>query len=427
MNNSFDNYENRWSYDSYTSEQHHTPVSPVKKSKKGWKIAGMFFSVVLIVALTAFSTVLIMNEVYPANRGGHILSPSAANMPTVDSTNKLQNYNTKNNNNNNIPVPVGEALTNQQIIEKGKPGVVGILVESEVYSFGRTYTQQSVGSGFIVTVDGYIITNAHVVEGATKITVIMHDKSEHEATLVGEDALSDVAVVKIEKNDLPAVELGNSDELVQGDPVIAIGTPAGIEFAGTATHGMISAINRDVKITDYYGNTTKTMTVIQIDAPINSGNSGGPLFDRFGRVIGMNSLKLGNGFEGMGFALPINGVISIANELMENGEVIERPDGDFVTGKAYLGIEFYEVTEAQAKYYDIPEGVLVYQLTPGGAALKAGIRRGDIIIGFNGKEIKNAENLTEEINKVKPGDKVTVRVDRGGENIDVEVIMGYQS
>ena len=325
---------------------------------------------------------------------------------------------------NTVP---GQVLTNQQIIEKGKPGVVGILVESEAYSFLGTYTQQSIGSGFIVTQDGYIITNAHVVDNATKITVIMYDETQYEATLIGEDALSDVAVVKIEASNLPAVELGNSDELVEGDPVIAIGTPAGIEFAGTSTHGMISAINRDVKITDSYGNTTKTMTVIQIDAPINSGNSGGPLFDRFGRVIGMNSLKLGNGFEGMGFSLPINGVIAIANELMENGEVIERPEADFVTGKAYLGIEFYEVTEAQAKYYGIPSGVLVYQLTPGGAALKSGIKRGDIIIEFNKEKVENSEDLSKAISNVKPGDKVIVRVDRSGEEIEIEVVMGYQS
>lgn len=425
MNNSFDSYENRWNYDRYNSEVTDAPAP--KKSKKGLKFFGIVFSLVLVMALTSVSTVLIMKALSPDIQLAPVLSPSPAAIPKVDNANKLQNYGDSNNGSADIVSPVGQELTNQQIIEKGKPSVVGILVESEVYSFGRTYTQQSVGSGFIVTADGYIITNAHVVEDATKITVIMHDESEHEATLIGEDALSDVAVVKIHGSGFPAVELGNSDELIQGDPVIAIGTPAGIEFAGTATHGMISAINRDVKITDYYGNTTKTMTVIQIDAPINSGNSGGPLFDRFGRVVGMNSLKLGNGFEGMGFALPINGVISIANELIQNGEVIERPAGDFVTGKAYLGIEFYEVTEAQAKYYDIPEGVLVYQLTPGGAALKAGIRRGDIIIGFDSEEIEDAEDLTEAIGKVKPGDKVIVRVDRGGETMDIEVTMGYQS
>ena len=423
MNNSFDNYENRWSYESYANQS--TPTPAPKKKKKGIKIFAALLSVILIVAATSVTTLMIAERLQPQNVPQ--LSPAPAiSLPSVDSTTKLQDSG-NNHNNSNTPAAVGKELTNQQIIQKGKPSVVGILVESQVYSFGRTYTQQGIGSGFIVTQDGYIITNSHVVDGATKITVIMHDETEYEATLIGEDELSDVAVVKIEASELPAVELGNSDELVEGDPVVAIGTPAGIEFAGTATHGMISAINRDVKITDYYGNTTKTMTVIQIDAPINSGNSGGPLFDRFGRVIGMNSLKLGNGFEGMGFALPINGVISIANELMENGEVIERPEGDFVTGKAYLGVEFYEVTEAQAEYYQIPEGVLVYQLTPGGAALKAGIRRGDIIIGFNGKEIKNSTDLTEGIESVNPGDKIAVRVDRGGEEIEIEVIMGYQS
>ena len=419
-NNSFENYANKWSYNDSPVT---TPVSEPapKKKRKALKAFGIVAALIVVAVISSLSTALIMQQVFPNKINFHadsapMLSPSATGVILKDNnTGSIQNT-----------VP-GEALTNQQIIEKGKPGVVGILVESEVRSFMGTYTQHSIGSGFIVTEDGYIITNAHVVEGAVKITVIMYDETQYEATLIGEDALSDVAVVKIEASNLPAVELGNSDELVEGDPVIAIGTPAGIEFAGTATHGMISAINRDVKITDYYGNTTKTMTVIQIDAPINSGNSGGPLFDRFGRVIGMNSLKLGNGFEGMGFSLPINGVISIANELMENGEVIERPEGDFVTGKAYLGIEFYEVTEAQAKYYDIPAGVLVYQLTPGGAALKSGIKRGDIIIEFNGEKIENSDDLSNAISDVKPGDKVIVRVDRSGDEIDIEVVMGYQS
>ncbi len=422
MNNSFDNYENSWNFDSYNAEVVPAPVSqPKKKNKKGLKALGIIFSVILIVALTSSATVLIMNELYAPEDKPVLSVPQSTQMPEVGSTANL------NNQQNDVIMPSQKELTNQEIIKKGKPSVVGILVESEVYSFGRTYIQQNVGSGFIVTQDGYIITNAHVVDGATKITVIMQDGEEYEAKLVGEDGLSDVAVVKIDESGLPAVELGNSDELVEGDPVVAIGTPAGIEFAGTSTHGMISAINRDVKITDSYGNTTKTMTVIQIDAPINSGNSGGPLFDRFGRVIGINSLKLGNGFEGMGFALPINGVISIANELIENGKVVVRPEEDFVTGKAYLGIEFYEVTEAQAKYYGIPQGVLVYQLTPGGAALNAGIRRGDIIVEFNGEKIENSEDLSEEIAKCKPGDTVPVRVDRSGEKMTIVVTMGYQS
>jgi len=410
-NNSFDNYANRWSYNDSPATTKVSEPAP-KKQRKGLKALGIVAALLVVAVISSLSTVLIMQHMSPNKilfnnaDSAPMLSPSATGVILKgDNTDNVQNT-----------VP-GQVLTNQQIIEKGKPGVVGILVESEAYSFLGTYTQQSIGSGFIVTQDGYIITNAHVVDNATKITVIMYDETQYEATLIGEDALSDVAVVKIEASNLPAVELGNSDELVEGDPVIAIGTPAGIEFAGTSTHGMISAINRDVKITDSYGNTTKTMTVIQIDAPINSGNSGGPLFDRFGRVIGMNSLKLGNGFEGMGFSLPINGVIAIANELMENGEVIERPEADFVTGKAYLGIEFYEVTEAQAKYYGIPSGVLVYQLTPGGAALKSGIKRGDIIIEFNKEKVENSEDLSEAISNVKPGDKVIVRVDRSGEEI----------
>ncbi|MBQ9940719.1 MAG: trypsin-like peptidase domain-containing protein [Clostridia bacterium] len=416
-NNSFEKYENKWNYnDTLTVPSPETKT----KNKKSHKIWGRIVTVMLVAALSVTSTILVMERLDKSESSPPILEIPVNDYSVLSSiaTDKIAIDPSQTSSN---------ALTNQQIIEKGKPSVVGIIVESEIYTFGRTFTQQSVGSGFIVTADGYIITNAHVVEDATNITVIMYDEKEYKAELIGEDTLSDVAVLKIEGTDFPAVELGNSDQLVQGDPVIAIGTPAGIEFAGTATHGMISAINRDVKITDYYGNTTKTMTVIQIDAPINSGNSGGPLFDRFGRVIGMNSLKLGNGFEGMGFSLPINGVISIANELMENGEIIERPKDDFVTGKAYLGIEFYEVTEAQAKYYGIPEGVLVYQLTPGGAALKAGIKRGDIIINFNNNEIKDSTDLTQAISDVKPGDKVIVKVDRSGEKIDIEVTMGYQS
>ena len=225
-----------------------------------------------------------------------------------------------------------EELTVKQIADKCLKSSVGILVEKQQYYFGASYTSAGVGSGFILSEDGYIATNNHVVSGATKITVVLNDGTEYEAELVGADSITDVAVVKIDAEGLPVMERGNSDDAEIGDLVVAIGTPASIELAGTVTDGIISAVDRKIDITDDYGRVVKTMTLIQTNAVINPGNSGGPLINSRGQVIGINTLKLTDEYEGIGFAIPINGAISIMNQLIADGTVTDRSES-LVVGK----------------------------------------------------------------------------------------------
>lgn len=318
----------------------------------------------------------------------------------------------------------GEGLTKAQVATKCGPSTVGIVVESQSTAnsfygfFGNYYSQpqivQGVGSGFIYNKDGYIITNHHVVEGATKITVYLNDDTQVEATLIGSDELSDLAVIKIDPTDLELIpmEIGDSDRLVVGDEVIAIGCPAGIQFRGTVTDGIISAINRNVELSDSTTSGKKTMTLLQTNATINKGNSGGPLINSNGQVIGINTLKLTSEYEGIGFAIPINGAVPIISQLIEFGKVTERPENDFVSGEGVIGISGSNITASESEYYDIPQGVLVVQINKDGSAAKAGLRRGDIITAYNGKEVKTITELNTLKASNKAGDEVTITVYR---------------
>ena len=317
-------------------------------------------------------------------------------------------------------------LTLPQIAAKCSVSSVGIISQVEVsystfpFSFmPSTGVSQATGSGFVYSEDGYIITNHHVIEDATKITVILSDKTELEAELIGSDELSDIAVLKVkpdENTKLVPMEIGNSDELVVGETVVAIGCPAGIEFMGTVTDGIVSSINRDVKITDNYGTTQKTMTLIQTNATINHGNSGGPLINTRGQVIGINTLKLTADYEGIGFSIPMNGAMPIIRQLMEHGKVIERTQDDFAYGKGIIGINGSAVSKDESEQYGIPMGVLVVQIDRESSAAKEGLRRGDIITHYNGKEVKTVDDINAAKGSGRPGEKVTITVYRDGEN-----------
>ena len=305
-----------------------------------------------------------------------------------------------------------DALSKQAIAVKCKPSSVGIEVAATIPSyFGYSYKSSGVGSGFILTEDGYIATNNHVIEGADEIAVMLDDGTRYNATVIGADSITDLAVIKIDATGLIPMEIGNSDIMRVGDSVIAIGTPAGIEFAGTVTDGIISAINRDVEVNSYNG-YTKTMTLMQTNAAINPGNSGGPLVNSKGQVIGINTLKLNEKYEGIGFSIPINSAVKIFNQLIADGKVTDYDIG-FVTGKGSIGITNYdEVDREKAEYYGLPEGIMVIQMKPGCSAQKAGLRRGDIIIAFNGSKVTTAEQLNKLKDEFNAGDEVTLTVYR---------------
>ena len=281
-----------------------------------------------------------------------------------------------------------------------------VLISCQVSTssyFGQT-TGTSTGTGFIITEDGYVVTNYHVVEGASKIFVNTHDGDEFSAVLVGQDSTNDVAVLKVDDaQNLPCVSLGSSTELAVGDQVVAIGNPLG-DLTSTLTVGYVSAKDRDVT-TD-----GTTINMIQTDAAINSGNSGGPLFNMKGEVVGITTAKYsgssasGATIEGIGFAIPIDDVAPMIDDLINYG---------YVTG-AYLGVMVNDVDAESADYYGIPLGAYVAEVTPGYAAEKAGLKAKDIIVALGDYKVSSVSQLTRALRNFSAGETTTVTVYRGG-------------
>ena len=292
------------------------------------------------------------------------------------------------------------ALTPQQVAAKCKQWTVGVVAtkyyDSYYYFSGATST--STGTGIIMSSDGYIITNHHVIENATALSIIMLDGTEYEAKLIGSDEKSDLAVLKIDASGLPAAEFGDSDALLVGDPVYAIGNPLGLELMGTFTDGIVSAINRDVTVDE------RTMTLIQTNAAINSGNSGGPLINQYGQVVGINTLKMqdySTTVEGLGFAIPTNTAKAIIDELVTSG---------YVSGYPAIGLRCDNVNESMSQYYNIPTGVLVRYVNPNANAYFAGLQVNDVIVEAQGERIENYNDLSALVQKCKAGDSFTLRV-----------------
>ncbi len=300
---------------------------------------------------------------------------------------------------------------------------VSIVCTVEVTSQGiwgkpTTYETTSLGSGFIIQ-GGHIVTNHHVIEDAKEIKVVFNGGDEVKAELVGSDETYDIAVLKIKTDkSLTPVKIGDSSNIRIGEEVIAIGTPSGIEFAGTLTYGVISGLNRKVEVTDDYGKVLRTMYLIQTDATLNPGNSGGPLFNMKGEVIGVNNMKLVSSYEGIGFSIPINGAMEIINALIKGEDL---PDSDYATTAAYLGIEGATVSMVREDYNlgkNIPDGVLVVSVERKSAIYSAGLNAYDVITKFEGVEVKSIEELKAELSKHSAGKEVTVeiyRASRSGE------------
>ena len=291
------------------------------------------------------------------------------------------------------------------------PAVVGITNKAVARDwFNNPVETQGVGSGVIFREDGYIVTNNHVVSGAKELIVSMPDGRSLKGKLIGADALTDLAVVKVEAKDLPTAKFGDSDKIVVGEPAIAIGNPMGLEFQGSVTSGVISALNRTLDISD------KLVKLIQTDAAINPGNSGGALVNADGEVIGINSAKVAaNGVEGMGFAIPINTVQNIINEIMDKGYVA-RP---------YLGVSVFDPQTAGRYGYqlNIDKGVYIFQLTLNGPCGKAGLQRGDIILKVNDEEVNSVADLRAKVASYKVGDTVKVTYDRNGTSRNADVVL----
>ena len=282
--------------------------------------------------------------------------------------------------------------------------------------FGQQTESASSGSGFIYTADGYIVTNQHVVANASSINVTLYNGDTYPATLVGSDSDYDVAVLKIDAKDLPAVTLGSSTDVNVGDTVLAIGNPLG-ELTFSMSQGIVSCVNRAINVEG------TPFNMIQVDASINPGNSGGPLMNLYGEVVGIVSAKYSSyantTVEGLGFAIPINDVQSIIKDIMENGSV---------GNKAYMAITAGTMTQQMAAQYKInaTEGVFVYSVEDGGAGDKAGLKLGDVITKLNDTQITSMEDLSAAKKGFKAGDTVTLTVLRDGKEITTQLTFDAQ-
>ena len=303
----------------------------------------------------------------------------------------------------NIPQEGGLSL--QDIYEKNIQSVVSITC--------RSRNGSSSGTGVILAQEGYIVTNAHVIEDAYSILVRLTDNRELEARIVGSDAVTDLAVLYIEAPDLTGAEFGDSEKLRVGDSVVAIGDPLGVDLRGTYTDGIISAINRDVAMEG------RTMTLIQTNAALNSGNSGGPLINCYGQVIGINTMKIGAfadkaGVEGIGFAIPSTTVKEIADQIIAQG---------YVSGRPTLGIAGETLPSFFQHYYRIPAGLYITDVEQGSMAYECGIENGDILIRINDTQITSMDQLHAMLYAHEVGDTVTVTIYRGGYTASVELVL----
>ena len=280
--------------------------------------------------------------------------------------------------------------------------------------FGQPVQTASAGSGFVLTKDGYIVTNYHVVKDADTVKVTMYNGDEYDAKYVGGDEDYDIAVIKVEATDLQPVTLGNSDNLNVGDHVLAVGNPLG-ELTFSMSGGMVSCVNRAINVDG------TPFNMIQTDASINPGNSGGPLFNQYGEVVGIVSAKYSSysseSVEGLGFAIPINDVIAMIQDIMTNG---------YVTNKPYLGITGGTMTSQMAAQYryDVTEGVFVYSVEEGSAAAQAGLKMGDVILKVDDTEIESMEDLTAVKKQYSAGDTVSLTIYREGQETTVELTWG---
>ena len=311
-------------------------------------------------------------------------------------------------------IDTGKLMTPAEVYAANVNSTVGITTSVTTNFWGFQTTSAASGSGFILTGDGYVLTNYHVIESSNSISVTLYDGKSYDAVLIGYDESSDIAVLKIDAEGLTPVVLGDSDNLNVGDSVVAIGNPLG-ELTFSLTSGTVSALNREITLSN-----SVTMNLIQTDCAINSGNSGGALFNLYGEVIGITNAKYsgsgsGASIDNIGFAIPINHVRGIVESIIENGYV----------AKPYIGVIVSDVSE-ETMGYGLPAGAAVKAVSEDSPAEKAGLQVNDIITAVNGKEISGRTGLSEAVSAASVGDTLTLTVYRQGNTISVDVTVGEQ-
>lgn len=309
-------------------------------------------------------------------------------------------------------IDTSKQMTPAEVYAQNVASTVGITTSVTTNFFGFTTTSAASGSGFIFSDDGYILTNYHVIEGSNSIKVATYDGNSYDAELIGYDEGNDIAVLKIEATGLSPVVLGDSDNLNVGDSVIAIGNPLG-ELTFSLTSGVVSALDREVTLS-----SAVTMDLIQTDCAINSGNSGGALFNLYGEVIGITNAKYsssgsGASIDNIGFAIPINSVLNIVESIIENGYI----------AKPYIGVSVTSVSE-DTQSYGLPAGAAVKAVNEDSPAEKAGLQVNDIITAANGSEITSSDELVQLVSNLYNGAKLNLTVYRQGQTLEIEVTVG---
>ena len=391
----------------YQAAQGSPKQPPKKRRRKNGNIARSAVALVLAAAM-GFVGGFVGARV--GNTGGKVVIQQVAPSSTSSSDSGSASA-----------VNTASGMTTAQVSEMVSPSVVVITTEQVVYSqwswYGQSQVESGAGSGVIISSDGYILTCDHVVAGASNITVTIGD-DDYTATVVGEDSTSDVAVLKIDANGLTPAVVGDSDTLTVGDNVLAVGNPLG-ELGGTVTSGIVSALNRSVTIQGT--SSTNTMSLIQMDASVSPGNSGGGLFNMNGELVGVvNAKSSDSDAEGLGFAIPINDAMKVAQDLLENG---------YVTGRPYMGITYLAVTDAQtAQQLGVNAyGIYVADVVKGGPADKAGLKVGDRIVSIDGTEVAQQTDLGTIIQQHSAGDTLSITVARGGQMQTVSLTLGEKN
>lgn len=376
-----------------------TPIEPKSKEKKELTAEGLLLKqnnilkwLCLILAIfSVFSFCLSIANYNKSSKTDLLVSDSnrsEAVLTTIEANNK--------------------SMSAAEIYAENLDSVVTIQTEIITQSFFQQYIGGATGSGFVISEDGYILTNAHVIEGANSITVTFESGDSFNATIVGTEEDNDLAVIKIEPTyALNPVVMGDSDKVVIGEDVFAIGNPLG-ELTFSITKGIVSAIDRQIQI-----DTFNSINMFQVDCAVNEGNSGGPIFNEYGEVIGIVSAKYASEtIEGLGFCIPITDALNIVTDLIQYGKVVD---------KAYMGIQVADVSETMIQQYNMVAGAYVSIIDAGSCAEKAGLKIGDIIVELGGEKVDSVNALLLAKREYKAGDTVTIKVYRSGEYVDLSI------
>lgn len=436
---------------SYTSENNNSdPGKKPKKKRRGLKVVAFILCMLVVGTGSAYGY-----KIYRDNKAeiSDYDENESSSEKEKDSSSETAEKSDVDKSDEDIPSLIelasrSDAMSVPDIVDSIMPSVVGVSATFEYqgqpyggfgfgfgFGFGDDYSGGSqeeemsgTGTGIILSEDGYIVTNAHCVYDeseydcgeAVEVSVLFSeesgvDPSEVDAKIIAYDTETDIAVLKVDQSGLTPATFGNSDELRRGELVLAIGNPLGFDLYGSVTSGIVSGLNREITINE------KKMNLIQTDAPINAGNSGGPLVNSCGQVIGINSAKMSSSYssssasiEGLGFAIPINEARSIIDDLINY---------KYVKGRPQIGISTRDVTETVSKYYNIPMGVYVVSVQDGSTAEFAGIEVGDVIIGIEDQAVTTSDELNEIKNKYKAGDKITLKITRDGKDMDISLVL----